>query len=250
MRCRLILVMPLLLCLASPAPAGIIFNRKKKPAPPDHVPELMSTLKNDGDENKRLGAIEELRQYDSAANPGLVPAMVQALLTDKKPAVRAEAAQSLGRMRPVSQEVGQALEQALHNDPSMRVRLQARSALMQYHWAGYHAGQGPPPPAGDAAKAPAAATGPQALPPVINTAATPPARLTPQPVSAPPAPLPVVQPVRTTQEPPLAPPAPEKPADKTAARPAGAQRLPQGPPAPPPGDGPSLEPPGGLTNDQ
>src|SRR5205085_8876672 len=103
----------------------------------------------DGDENKRARAAEELRQYDPAAFPDIVPVLIDVLVNDKKPAVRAEAAQSLGKLRPVSQQAGQALEYALTKDPSMRVRLQARSALMQYHWSGYRSASkkdAPPPP--------------------------------------------------------------------------------------------------------
>src|SRR5262249_39403035 len=139
MKCRLLLVLLLLPALACPASAGILFGKKgKKPTPAERVPELLGTVKGDGDENKRVRAAEELRQYDPSAFPDIVPVLIDVLVNDKKPAVRAEAAQSLGKLRPVSQQAGQALEYALTKDPSMRVRLQARSALMQYHWAGYH----------------------------------------------------------------------------------------------------------------
>jgi HEAT repeats len=214
---RNFLVVVLLLCMAGTASAGIIFGKKKpKPAPNERVPELIGVLKNDGDENKRQSAAEELRQYDSTAYPAIMPALIEALLGDKKPAVRAEAAQSLGKLRPVSQEAGQALEQALHDDQSMRVRLQARSALMQYHWAGYRATKDVPP-------VEAASKEPAATPPVIHTATRPAARLTPQPVAAPVAPPAVPRP--TTREPPLAAPGPA-PA-----------------PAKPAGEGPDLGPP-------
>jgi hypothetical protein len=242
------LVLLLLIAVASPAPAGIIFGRKKKAPPTERVPELVTILKTDGDENKRLEAVDELRQYDAGSFPTIVPTLIEALLNDRKPAVRAEAAQSLGRLRPVSQEVGQALEQALHNDSSMRVRLQARSSLLQYHWSGYHSNE---PPTIDTAAKPG--TPPADVPPVINTSSKPPARLTPQPspvivrskpMSTPPA-------RSTTQEPPLAPDAPEK---TPAPPPSGPRPLPTGPaPTPPPpaplppvpaGDGPALEPDG------
>jgi hypothetical protein len=249
MRWRAILVVLLLIALASPAPAGLIFGRKKKAPPTERVPELVTVLKTDGDENKRLEAVDELRQYDPNAFPTIVPTLIEALLNDRKPAVRAEAAQSLGRLRPVSQEVGQALEQALHNDSSMRVRLQARSALLQYHWSGYHGGKEPP--AIDSAAKPQ--TPPADAPPVINTTARQPNRLTPLPA-------PVIvnskpMPARaTTQEPPLAPPVADTPPPPPSAVP---RPLPPGPvPArstpPPPsplppvpaGDGPALEPDG------
>jgi hypothetical protein len=146
MRWRTFLVMALLLSVAGWAPAGLFFGKKKqKPSPTERVPELINIIRTDGDENKRQDAIEELRQYDPAAFPAIVPTLIEALMADKKPGVRAEAAQSLSRLRPVSQEVGQALEQAVHNDPSMRVRLQARNALLHYHWAGYHGGKDVPP---------------------------------------------------------------------------------------------------------
>jgi hypothetical protein len=59
-------------------------------------------------------------------------------MNDPKPAVRVEAAESLGKIRPVTQEAGWALEQAQEKDSSWRVRTKARYALMGYHWAGYH----------------------------------------------------------------------------------------------------------------
>ena len=64
--------------------------------------------------------------------------LIDVLRNDPKPGVRSEAAQSLSKLRPVSQPAGHALEQAMQNDASMRVRLQARSALLMYHWAGFH----------------------------------------------------------------------------------------------------------------
>jgi hypothetical protein len=220
MRCRTLVVVALLLALAVPAPAGIFFNKKKKPPASDRVPELIAMMKNDGDENRRQNAAEELRLYDAAANPAIVPALIEALLMDKKPAVRAEAAQSLGKLRPVSREAGQALEQALHNDPSIRVRLQSRSALIQYHLSGYHGGKDTPPPE-------PAAKDPPDMPPAVNTSAKPPQRIVPQPVPTPPRP--------TTKEPPLAPPVNPAPPPATPPTPA-----PEGPKL----DGPDL----GLPN--
>jgi hypothetical protein len=217
MKCRLILVLLLLPGLAAPALAGIIFGKKAtKPNPAERVPELLAQVKNDGDENKRSSAAEELRQYDPAAFPQIVPVLIDVLFNDKKSTVRAEAAQTLGKLRPVSQQVGAALEYALAKDPSMRVRLQARSSLLQYHWAGYRStakkNESPllntkEPPLADGDKAP----------PVIDSttpAPTPvPNRLKPQPA---PAPLP------QTIAPPLPNPAP-----------AGARPMPAGPAQPP-----------------
>jgi hypothetical protein len=198
MKNRLILVLLLLPSLAAPALAGLIFGKKTtKPNPADRVPELVAQVKNDGDENKRASAAEELRLYDPVAFPQIIPVLTDVLFNDKKPAVRAEAAQTLGKLRPVSQQVGAALEQTLAHDSSMRVRLQARSSLLHYHWAGYHSAlkkesspllQTNEPPLAGADK----------LPPVISTTNTPsaptvvPNRLTPVP--APIAPLPATGP--------------------------------------------------------
>src|SRR5262249_27228830 len=142
MRSRLLLVLVLVPALAAPGSAGIIFGKKGgKPTPAERVPELLGIAKTDGDENKPAAAVQELRQYDAAQSPDMTPILIDVLQNDKKPGVRAEAAQTLGKLRPVSQQVGIALEQSLAHDPSMRVRLQARSALLSYHWAGYHTGK-------------------------------------------------------------------------------------------------------------
>ncbi len=53
-----------------------------------------------------------------------------------------DAITSLAKLRPVSQQAGAAIEQATHDD-SVRVRLQARTLLWQYHLAGYHGGKTP-----------------------------------------------------------------------------------------------------------
>lgn len=220
LRLRALWLIPLVLlpALASPSYAGIFFGKKpRKPTPAERVPELLAQVKSDGDESKRAAAAQELRQYDPGQFPMIVPVLVDVLLNDKKPVVRAEAAQSLGKIRPVSQQAGMALEQALSNDSSMRVRLQARSSLLQYHWSGYHntrkddlVPQTKEPPLAD-----------DKAPPIISTTTTLPATTTPlapqqadgsrsmsgyRPV--PPAPLPVVPVPSSGTEPPLAPSAP------------------------------------------
>src|SRR3984957_3351309 len=100
----LLAVLPVVFCVVltgSPASAGIFFGKKAKPSPAEHVPELIKTLQADGDEHKRCAAAEELRQYDPMQFPEMVPALIEALLNDRKPAVRAESAQTLGKLRPV-----------------------------------------------------------------------------------------------------------------------------------------------------
>lgn len=197
-RCLLaLLLVPL---LTGPAAAGILFGKKgAKPTPAERVPELIKTLQTDGDENKRSAAAEELRQYDPAQFPDMVPALIELLLNDKKPGVRAEAAQSLGKLRPVNQAAGAALEQALSKDSSMRVRLQARSSLLQYRWAGYSS-KVKDEPLGQTKEPPLADEPPPAAAP----------RLTPVPAPLPPRPLP------STQGPDLTPPPAPPPVKKTS----------------------------------
>ncbi len=219
LRLRALWLVPLVFlpALTGPGYAGIFFGKKnKKPTPAERVPELLAQVKSDGDESKRAAAAQELRQYDPAQFPMIVPVLVEVMLTDSKPVVRAEAAQSLGKIRPISQQAGMALEQALNSDASMRVRLQARSSLLQYHWSGYRSvrkddvvPQTKEPPLAD-----------DKSPPIISTTTTLPTRsgrVVPPPDdglrstsgyrSAPPAPFPAVPPRATRNEPPLAPPA-------------------------------------------
>jgi hypothetical protein len=182
---------------SQPAAAGIFSSKKPKPTPAERVPELIMTLRTDGDEHKRCSAAEELRQYDPTQFPEMIPALIDALLNDKKPSVRADSAQTLGKLRPVSSAAGAALEQAMAKDASMRVRLQARSSLAQYRWAGYT-----PKPKDEP---PAQSKEPPLAPDLPTPAAPAPTRLTPVPAATatqPPRPLPVG---RTAQSPAPAP---------------------------------------------
>src|SRR5262249_56649337 len=124
--------------------------------------------------------------------PTIVPALVDALMTDPKPGVRSEAAQSLSKLRPVSKEAGWALEQAVAKDASMRVRLQARSALLHYHLAGYRVGK---------EAAPAPATTQSAEPPLAAPADAAAARVQAKPASKPEKAPPAVPAVNTNNEP-------------------------------------------------
>jgi hypothetical protein len=231
MRCyRTLLVLPLLAALPLSASAGLFFGKKAtKPDPATRVPELIAIVKTDGDENKRAAAAEELRQYDPATQHEIVPILMDVLLHDAKPSVRAEAAQSLGKLRPISQEAGWALEQAVAKDTSMRVRLQARSSLLMYHIAGYHSAKVEEAPTGQPKETPPAG---QPVPPVVKTTPAPPAR-TPPVAGNRLVPVPMQSP-----EPPLAAPLPVRP---PALTPVPAP-VPKTPPAPVE-EGPSLIPP-------
>jgi hypothetical protein len=230
---RTLLALPLLVVLPLSAPAGFFWKKAAKPDPATRVPELIATVKTDGDESKRAAAAEELRQYDPAVYHDIVPILIDVLLHDAKPSVRAEAASSLGKLRPISQEVGWALEQAVAKDTSMRVRLSARSALLMYRISGYRsakveeqpAGQSKEPPLADKAPTPPAITTTPALRPPQKPAAgnrlvpmpyqspEPPLAPAPVPVSPPPAANPPLVPAAppVLQKPPVAPPAEEGP---------------------------------------
>jgi hypothetical protein len=133
--CRFLLALILPVTIALPAPAGILFGRHKQ-RPEERVPQLIVAVKTEANDSKRESAAKELRDYDPATFTDIVPVLVDVLQHDTKAGVRAEAAQSLSKLRPVSKEAGWALEEAT-KDPSMRVRWQARSALLGYRLAGY-----------------------------------------------------------------------------------------------------------------
>jgi hypothetical protein len=207
---RLLVVCLLLAVMVGQASAGI-FSKKNKPSPNERVPELLNIVKTDGDEHKRSAAAEELRQYDPKQFPTIVPTLIDVLGNDPKPSVRSEAAQTLGKLRPVSKDVGMALEQSVAKDTSMRVRLQARSALLQYHWHGYHGGketgpaltQSPEPPLAPPQASPPPA--PQSPPRIEPKPVAPPAKATPANNSNGPQPLPQGPPLVPTEVPHLKP---------------------------------------------
>lgn len=138
MRCSRFLLSSLLLTtLCLPARAGLFFNRQPKTDPNQRVPVLIVSLKTEADEHKRAHAAEELRHFDPNAFPQIVPALCDAAVNDPQAGVRSEAVQSLGHLRPVSQDAGWTLEQVATRDPSFRVRFQARNVLIQYRISGY-----------------------------------------------------------------------------------------------------------------
>jgi hypothetical protein len=117
-----------------------IFKRKQQPSkaePTSKVKQLIATLQNDLDERKRRAAAEDLRGIDPRNSPEIVPALIGSLQKDPSPAVRIEAVGSLGKLKPVSQQAGIAMETALQADPDAKVRDAVKEALWQYHLNGY-----------------------------------------------------------------------------------------------------------------
>jgi hypothetical protein len=117
---------------AAPAFGGGLFKKTPKPEPADQVPSLIRTLKSDTDDRKRSSAAEELREFDGKQFPDIVPALIEALQNDSSTSVRVEAANSIAKIRPITQAAGYALEQAEQNDTERRVRSAARSVLTRW----------------------------------------------------------------------------------------------------------------------
>jgi hypothetical protein len=139
---RFLLSIGLITTLAASAPAGIFFGKHPKPSPAERVSRLLITMKTDANDGKRASAAKELRGFDPRTFPEIVPMLIDVLKHDRKATVRVEAAQTLGKLRPVSQEAGLALEEAM-GDPSWRVRWQARESFLGYRMSGYRS---PPKP--------------------------------------------------------------------------------------------------------
>jgi hypothetical protein len=206
---RWLVTLVLALSMAGTASATGIFKKQPKPNPATRVPELMNILRGEKNDRKREAAAEELRQYDPRAFPEIVPMLIEIAMNEPSSAVRLEAVQSLGRIRPVSQQAGWALEQVVDKDTSIRVRLQARTLLVQYHLAGYRAGknpEAPPVPKGAKTEEPPLADPPEWVPTPVSAPMPPgqvkssanwPAPLTPQTPAYKPLPIP---PVSSTSE--------------------------------------------------
>jgi HEAT repeat protein len=140
------------------------WRKTEKVDPKTRVPQLLQIVQTEKDEFKRSDAVVELRNYDANQFPDMIPALITVLFTDTRPNVRIDAAQTLSKIRPVSQTVGEALEQAMEKDSSVRVRLQARSALLGYQWAGYRSDK-----KSEATVANPSLTTPPGQPPAIRT---------------------------------------------------------------------------------
>jgi hypothetical protein len=228
-RCRFAVVLLTLAALTRPALAGIFFNRHPKPNPSERVPALLTALKTEADDRKREAAAEELSKYDPTQFPEMIPVLAEASQQDRSAGVRLEALRSLERLRPVSQRAGSALEQAASRDASLRVRLQARSLLWQYHLGGYRSGGSGNGTQSPMVSSPVQTTEPPLAPPLPPAPA--PKAVAPAPKAVEPAPKAAatlsrptrLNPTGETPPPPLADPG----LDPTMARP-----LPQGPKEP------------------
>jgi hypothetical protein len=110
-----------------------LFGKRPRVNAKERVPELLGKVKAEKDERQRVAAAAELRQFDGNAFPEIAFVLMDVLQSDGATNVRLEAAFSLARLRPSTQEVSQALHQAATKDSSLRVRMQARTSLMFYH---------------------------------------------------------------------------------------------------------------------
>jgi len=228
-----LLVLAIPLGSAVPAPAGIFFHKKENTAKPDqHISELLGTVKADPDVHKRVAAAEERRQYDAKAHPEIPAILIDVLQHDDKAEVRAEAAATLGKLKPVGPEVGQALEQALASDKSSKVRWQARTALWHCRLSGYRS----PKEEGPAVAPPTNQEPPLAKP--TSTPAAAPPTVSVKPISPTPQPATRIAPMPTTWSPAVPQPLPNGPA-RPPLVPTEPPAL-KSPPAVDPGGGPSL----------
>ncbi|MCI0641964.1 MAG: HEAT repeat domain-containing protein [Gemmataceae bacterium] len=114
-----------------------LFSKKPKGNPAQRVPELIAILKADQNERNRASAAEELGSYDAALFAELPGVLADALRNDPSASVRMDAASSLSALRPVSSVAGQALDKAAAGDESWRVRWHAKGLLLRYRLAGY-----------------------------------------------------------------------------------------------------------------
>lgn len=139
-------ILPLFLISFTPGfvEAGPIldwFTRKPKVDPVVRVPALITILKTDKEERNRTSAAEELASFDPKIFSDIYPTLIQILRNDPATGTRVAAANSLGKLRPISGDVGYALDQAASNDSAIRVRLAANSALLSYKLLGYTPGR-------------------------------------------------------------------------------------------------------------
>jgi len=142
-RLAVIFTMVVLGAWVQQAPAdGIfgLFGTKPKAQSAERVRDLTIMLtrnKSEGYDRLRSAAVLELGAYDTAAYPEIVPLLLDVMQHDKSSLVRIDAATSLSNFRPISVQIGQALEKAQNDDPYWRTRIHAKSVLANYRKAGY-----------------------------------------------------------------------------------------------------------------
>jgi len=134
-------LIPALIALGLTAPAfaasdGIsVFNRKPR-LDGSRVRYLAELLRSDPDEKKRRAAVSELGEADPRAYPEVITALIATLKKDAA-AVRATAAEVIGKFKTTFPLAGAALESAAESDPDSTVRNAAKQALWDYHLNGY-----------------------------------------------------------------------------------------------------------------
>ena len=140
---RAFFLVPVALFAALPLQAAGLFNRKSnqaaqaKPKADDATALIVRTLRTDADERRRAYAAESLARFDLKQHPQAGFALIEALSRDSSQLVRGAVVESLSKMRPMTQQVAEALEQASLADSSNQVRTAAGNALMPFVQAGY-----------------------------------------------------------------------------------------------------------------
>lgn len=109
-------------------------NKSTKPpvTPSERIEQLLSILKTDRKEDKRLKAAEELASLASSEYPEIVSGLIDALVRDSSTSVRKAVIHSLAAIEPATHEVKDALDQAVKSDKAWTVRQAARIALWRY----------------------------------------------------------------------------------------------------------------------
>lgn len=166
-------VLAAVLLVAPAGTAGGFLPHKKTDAA--KVKQLTDVLRSDASEKRRKAAAVELREYDPRTHPELLAALVAAVQRDPSPAVRAEAAESIGQSRLVNPVAGLALESAATADPAASVRDAAQQALWEYHLSGYRSARGADGIVGQTAEPPVARRPAPRVAAVVPAASTTPA---------------------------------------------------------------------------
>ena len=158
-RLALTIVFALALGFAGPAfglgDGGGWFHRKAR-LDPARVRQLIDIIRSDPDEKKRKAAIADLADADPRLQVEVVPTLIIALRKDAAVAVRATAAEVIGRFNIIFPTAGVALEDALESDLSAEVRRAARQSLWEYHLLGFRSARGADGVAGQTAEPPIA----------------------------------------------------------------------------------------------